>query len=49
MAKSNEGGNMDNQPGTVEVFARYITKNGKRIYPKRAKYFHFYVKKKPAK
>jgi hypothetical protein len=31
-----------------EVFARYITRNGKRIYPKKGKYFHFFVKKKPA-
>lgn len=26
-----------------EIFCRYITRNGKRIYPKRGKYFHFYV------
>ncbi len=25
------------------VFARYITKNGKRIYPKNGKFFRFYV------
>ena len=25
------------------VFARYITKNGKRIYPKNGKVFCFYV------
>ena len=30
----------------VEVFARYITRNGKHIYPKNAQYFHFYVKRK---
>lgn len=29
--------------GTVEVFVRYITKNGKRIYPKNGKCFHFFV------
>lgn len=29
-----------------EVYARYITRNGKRIYPKNSKYFHFWVKKK---
>lgn len=29
-----------------EVFAPYITKNGKRIYPKNAKFFHFWVRKK---
>ncbi len=32
------------EPAGREVFARYITRNGKRIYPKRAKVFHFYVK-----
>ena len=30
-------------PGYREVFCRYITRNGKRIYPKNAKVFHFYV------
>ena len=30
----------------IEVFARYITRNGKIIYPKNAKYFHFWVRKK---
>ena len=30
----------------VEVFARYVVKNGKIIYPKRSKYFHFWVKGK---
>jgi Zn/Cd-binding protein ZinT len=30
--------------GYREVFCRYITKNGKRIYPKKAKVFHFFVK-----
>lgn len=38
---------MDYNPAEYdEVFARYITKKGKRIYPKNAKYFHFFVKKK---
>lgn len=32
--------------GQVEVFCRYITRNGKRIYPKSAKFFHFWVKTK---
>lgn len=27
------------------VYCRYITRNGKRIYPKRAKFFRFWVKK----
>lgn len=34
--------------GGVEIFCRYITRNGKRIYPKRAKFFHFWVKDKKA-
>lgn len=40
-----------NQPNNdmIEVFARYITRNGKRIYPKNAKYFHFWVKPKKRK
>ena len=29
----------------VEVFARYIVRNGKTIYPRNAKFFHFWVKK----
>jgi len=31
--------------GYEEIFCRYITlKNGKKIYPKNAKVFHFFVK-----
>lgn len=30
----------------IEVFARYITRNGRIIYPKNAKYFHFWVRRK---
>jgi hypothetical protein len=30
--------------GYKEVFCRYITRNGKRIYPKNGKLFHFFVK-----
>ena len=30
-----------------EVYCRYIRRKGKIIYPKNAKYFHFWVKKKP--
>jgi len=26
-----------------EIFCRYITKNGRRIYPKNAEFFHFFV------
>jgi len=32
------------RPGYREVFCRYITRNGKIIYPKNASVFHFYVK-----
>jgi hypothetical protein len=32
------------RPGYREVFCRYIIRNGKIIYPKNAKVFHFYVK-----
>lgn len=34
---------IDKHPEMVEVFTRYITKNGKRIYPKNARFFHFWV------
>ena len=30
--------------GYREVFAKYIRKNGKVIYPKKAKVFRFFVK-----
>jgi len=29
-----------------EVYCTSIMRKGKRIYPKRAKFFHFWVKKK---
>jgi hypothetical protein len=32
------------KPGYREVFCRYIKRNGKIIYPKNAKVFHFFVK-----
>jgi len=31
-------------PGYKEVFCRYITRNGKIIFPKKGKVFHFFVK-----
>ncbi len=31
-------------PGYREVYCRCIIRNGKIIYPKKAKVFHFYVK-----
>ncbi len=30
----------------IEIFCRYIRKNGRIIYPKKGKYFHFYVDRK---
>jgi hypothetical protein len=30
--------------GYREVFCRYIVRKGKRIYPKNARFFHFFVK-----
>ncbi len=30
--------------GYKEIFTRYVHKNGRIIYPKKAKYFHFWVK-----
>lgn len=36
------------ESGLTRVFCRYIIKNGKRIYPKTARYFTFLVSdKKP--
>ena len=32
-----------------EIFCKYITKNGKVIYPKKSKYFHFFVENKTIK
>lgn len=32
-----------NNEGKVEVFCRYITRKGKKIYPKKGKFFHFWV------
>lgn len=29
-----------------EIFCKYMIRNGKRIYPKKAKCFHFWVKVK---
>ena len=33
--------------GKREVFCRFITRNGKRIYPKNARFFHFFVDDDP--
>lgn len=30
-------------PGFKVVYCRFVVRNGKRIYPKRAKYFRFLV------
>jgi len=44
MSKSTnqEGG----KPGQVEIFCRYITRKGKKIYPKKGQFFHFWVDEK---
>ena len=31
-------------PAMREIFCRYIKRNGRIIYPRKAKAFHFYVK-----
>lgn len=36
----------DSKIGKIEIFCAYITVKGKRIYPKTAKYFHFWVSPK---
>ena len=35
-----------NASGWVEIFTPYITRNGRIIYPKNAKYVHFWVRRK---
>lgn len=32
--------------GYKEVFCRYVVRNGKIIFPKKAKVFHFFIKVK---
>lgn len=32
--------------GSREIFCPYVVRNGKIIYPKKAKVFHFFVKPK---
>jgi len=32
-----------NADGKIEIFCRYITRKGKRIYPKKGKFFHFFI------
>lgn len=44
MPKSKKQDVPANNEGVREVFARCIHKNGKTIYPKRARFFHFFVK-----
>lgn len=34
--------------GKREIFCRYIVRKGKRIYPKKAKFFRFWVTDKAA-
>ena len=37
----------NNDTSKREVFCRYIYKNGKKIYPKNSKFFHFWVENNP--
>lgn len=37
---------VQNESGKIRIFCRYIIKNGKKIYPKRSKYFSFLVSDK---
>ncbi len=30
--------------GVKEIYCRYVRRNGKIYFPKKAKYFHFFVK-----
>jgi hypothetical protein len=32
-----------NDAGKVEIFCRYIIRKGKKIYPRKGKFFHFWV------
>jgi hypothetical protein len=34
--------------GKIEIFCPFITIKGKRVYPKKAKFFHFWVTPKAA-
>jgi hypothetical protein len=45
MSKTQQHPNANKQ-GYVEVFCTYIVKNGKRIYPSKGKFFHFWAKEK---
>ena len=49
--KSADSNNQPQDPNVIAtegniVFCRYVIRNGKRIYPKHAKYFRFFVKPK---
>lgn len=39
----------NNTNGMQEVICRYVVRNGRKIYPRNAKYFHFWVKDCPCK
>lgn len=36
----------NNNPVRREVFCRYIRKNGRIIYPKNSRFFHFWIEDK---
>jgi len=36
----------DENSDKIEIFCRFITVKGKKVYPKKAKFFHFFVERK---
>lgn len=36
----------ETKKGIIEIFCAYVIKKGKKIYPKNAKCFHFFLKPK---
>ncbi len=34
----------NSEEGLIEIFTPYITVKGRRIYPKKSRFFHFFVK-----
>jgi hypothetical protein len=40
---------MNEENNKIEIFCRYVTRGGKKIYPKGSKFFHFWVTEKSKK
>lgn len=49
--QSDEQRELRSDDGAVrtEIFCRYVRRNGKIIFPKNAKFFHFFILKKAKK